>query len=239
MKRIEILGLSTTYSDEGKGNVLLFLHGWGGSAKSFDSIKNLLPGRKICLDLWGFGGSSPPSEAWGVADYARAVYFFIRKLNLESVSVVSHSFGGRIAVTLSALYPHCVKRLALLSAAGFRTKNLSVRFRIFVYKAAKSLKKRGFRVKIPDFSSSDYKSTPMKSTFLRVVGEDLSPLAAKITAPTLLVYGKSDKATPPSFCRRYARLIRNSEAFVIRGSHFVMDDSPFEVASLINGFLPS
>lgn len=75
MKRIEILGLSTTYSDEGKGNVLLFLHGWGGSAKSFDSIKNLLPGRKICLDLWGFGGSSPPSEAWGVADYARAVYF--------------------------------------------------------------------------------------------------------------------------------------------------------------------
>jgi pimeloyl-ACP methyl ester carboxylesterase len=132
-----------------------------------------------------------------------------------------------------------VKGLALLSAAGFRTKNLSVRFRIFVYKAAKSLKKRGFCVKIPDFSSSDYKSTPMKSTFLRVVGEDLSPLAAKITAPTLLVYGKSDKATPPSFCRRYARLIRNSEAFVIRGSHFVMDDSPFEVASLINGFLPS
>ncbi len=237
MKRIEISGLKTTYTDEGKGAPILFLHGWGGNAHSFDSFKSLLPGRKICLDFWGFGGSQPPDGVWGTADYARNVYFFIRKLGLESVTLVSHSFGGRVAVNLGAYYPQCVNRAVLISSAGFRTRKISVRFKIFAYKAVKTLGKLGLKRKIPDYSSLDYKNTPMKKTFVKVVSEDLSRKAKKITSPTLLIYGKQDRETPVWFCRRYKRLIKGSRAEVLRGSHFVMNERPFEVASLINDFL--
>lgn len=237
MKEIAISDLKTFYTDEGEGTPVLFLHGWGGNAHSFDKIKSFISGRKICLDLWGFGQSQIPDKAWSVGDYARNVLYFIRKLGLSSVIIVGHSFGCRVAVKLAALCPSCVNRLVLISAAGFKNRRLSVKLKVLAYKTARLMRKVGFKVGLPDFASEDYKATPMKSTLVRVVNEDLSPFAARVTAPTLLIYGKSDKATPVKYCRRYHRLIRKSRMCLLNGDHFVMDQAPSAVAGLINEFI--
>ena len=50
VKKMNICGLETAFTDENDGEVVLFLHGWGSNKFSFVSLKGYLCGRKICLD---------------------------------------------------------------------------------------------------------------------------------------------------------------------------------------------
>ena len=96
------------YTKEGDGNDVLFLHGWGGN---HDSFKILYPFLKevcaTCVDLQGFGNSQdPPPSGWNTEDYADNLAEFVRLQNFKNLTVVGHSFGGRIGVVFAAKYPH-------------------------------------------------------------------------------------------------------------------------------------
>ena len=74
--KVIVNNLATEFEDEGTGPVLLFLHGWKDSLKTFAP---LVPGlasdyRVVRLDLPGFGGSEMPSRPWSVSDYVAFVH---------------------------------------------------------------------------------------------------------------------------------------------------------------------
>ena len=100
------------------GEPLLMLHGWGANSLSFMGAASLLEERYRTLapDLPGFGFSEAPPEAWGSADYARAVAGLPKSAGYESVSVIGHSFGGKVALALATEYPELVKKLVLVAS---------------------------------------------------------------------------------------------------------------------------
>ena len=69
---IRIDGLDTYYTDEGAGDPVVLLHGWGASSQSLAPLSETLAKsfRVVSLDLPGFGWSQPPPAAWDSADYA-------------------------------------------------------------------------------------------------------------------------------------------------------------------------
>src|SRR5262249_9017294 len=91
------------------------------------------------LDLPGFGRSTLPAAAWGVADYARLVVTYLASVNLKPVNLIGHSFGGRVSIVLGADYPGYISNIVLTDSAGVLTpKTPTQQLRESAFKVASS-----------------------------------------------------------------------------------------------------
>ena len=122
-----------------KNPAILFLHGWGGSINSFLGVGKILAGFGffvVIVDFVGFGESEKPSEPKTVYSYADDVRALIEELGLTNLSVVGHSFGGRIAIILASI--GLAKKLVLVDSAGVKPRRgLLYQIKIRRYKRLK------------------------------------------------------------------------------------------------------
>ncbi len=84
-----------------EGFPILFLHGWGGSSKSFEYFargKN-----SLIIDFPPFGKSEEPKSAYTLVDYANIVIEILKQEKIDEVDIVAHSFGGRVAIYLAPM----------------------------------------------------------------------------------------------------------------------------------------
>jgi len=89
--------------EAGAGPPILLIHGVGGSTYAWRKVAPRLAAahRVIAIDLKGFGRSSKPGgSAYAPRDQARLIAQFLAKEDLEHVTLVGHSFGGTVALTL-------------------------------------------------------------------------------------------------------------------------------------------
>jgi pimeloyl-ACP methyl ester carboxylesterase len=245
-------GKSVHFEQAGRGEDVLLLHGWGVDGKSLLPIARHLASRwRVSVpDLPGFGESPPPEAPWGTADYAELVRGFLDDLGIERAHLVAHSFGGRIALYLSAHWPERVGRLLLVDSAGLRPRRtLRFHLRVGTFKLA-----RGF-LRLPlwgipgsrlvdslakRFGSRDYQSASgtMRGTLVRVVNEDLRHLLPSIVAPTLLVWGGDDTETPVRDAYVMEKLIPRSRLIVYPGAgHFSYLDRQPQFLRTLEAFL--
>ena len=98
VKKID--GISVNYIDEGEGEIVLLLHGWGANITLYRSvIDTLKQGRRvIALDMPGFGKTPEPPKPWCVDDYVDFVLRFIASFSIERLSVVVHSLDRKSVV---------------------------------------------------------------------------------------------------------------------------------------------
>ena len=74
----------------------------------------------------GIGGSTGPLDGITYHDLASDLAAVVRTVSREPVTVIAHAFGTRVARTLAADYPDCVKQLILLAAAGAVPRSAAV-----------------------------------------------------------------------------------------------------------------
>ncbi|MGF1542240.1 MAG: alpha/beta fold hydrolase [Pleurocapsa sp.] len=83
--------------------VMVFVHGWGGSARYWHSTAEALKSEFDCLlyDLRGFGRSSLPQHSvnlnYEMADYADDLAILLDKLQLDRIYLQAHSMGASVA----------------------------------------------------------------------------------------------------------------------------------------------
>ena len=248
--KIIVQNIATTYTDRGTGPVILCLHGWKDSLRTFDSLEPALlkKGRVIALDLPGFGETGNPPEAWQVSDYVRFVADFLKKIDVETEYLVGHSFGGRLIIKGVGEGLLKARKIILIAAAGVVTeKTIYTRASKIIFRIL------GWILKVPPFSfvrsfvrkifytaiGSDYfNAGALQETFIKIIAEDLSDFARRITVPTLLIWGEHDKATSIKLGKALNSMIRDSrlEVFADAG-HFVHHEKSVEVSNLIENFL--
>ncbi|GGI95774.1 alpha/beta hydrolase [Alicyclobacillus cellulosilyticus] len=225
---IDIDGVRVAYDIDGEGPPMLFLHGWGGSAKSFLPVYQTFAQwfRVIAIDFPGFGESSLPAETWGVGEYAECVYHFLQALAIDKTHVIGHSFGGRVAIWLAAHHPEVVDKMTLVDAAGIRPRrSWKYYVKVYTFKTCKRLYNLGLLgPRRPErlerlyrlFGSADYREAgPLRNIMVRVVNQDLTPLLPNIKASTLLIWGEHDEATPVWFGKTMERLIPDAGLVVL------------------------
>jgi len=245
--KVIVKGLATEYSDVGSGPQVLMLHGWGDSLHSFDSLSHALGGYRIVrLDLPGFGSTELPHGVWDVGDYARFVAEFCTKLAVEPQYVLGHSFGGRILIKGLANGNFTAQKLALTGSAGVADRPTIQNNTFMTIAKIGKLALKPFprswylnlREQLYKVTGGDYVSAgALSETFVNVINEDLSKDAARISIPTLLIWGEDDLVTPVSEGKKLKHLIRNSELHVLHGAgHFVHQQKTHEVAALIRKF---
>ena len=118
--------IPVNYIDEGEGEVVLLLHGWGANITLYRGIIDTLKQsrRVIALDMPGFGKTPEPSMPWCVDNYVDFVLKFIASFQVERLSVVVHSFGGRVFFKMNARkdLPFSIERAVLIDSAGILPK---------------------------------------------------------------------------------------------------------------------
>ncbi len=250
--QVNIDNLCVKYDDCGKGMPVLLLHGWGASLETMRPVAEAvvkLGMRAVSLDFPGFGGSDAPMEAWGVPEYSHFIRIFMRKLGLEGADVLSHSFGGRIAIYLSSEDKALFRRIVLIDAAGIRPKRgIKWYVRTYAYKVGKRLSQVKFFDKMLKLSersknagSADYRALPnelMRRTFVKVINLDLTSRLSSISNPTLLIWGAQDEETPLYMGETMERLIPDSGLVILQGAgHFSYLDQYPRFCAILESFL--
>lgn len=227
--KISISGIETNYTEVGAGETLLILHGWGANISYWEPVIEKLMDNYhvIAADLPGFGGSETPKAAWSSNEYEGFLMNFIERLGLANFSIIGHSFGGALALKITARHPELVKKLVLCDPAVIRGERLSIRQKISKFIADLA---PGYLKKLPFYHFAEkivyrlagvsdyYKANPMmREIFKKVVSEDMAHLAPEIKKPCLLIWGEKDKATPLSDAFILNDLIAGSQLKIIRG----------------------
>lgn len=213
--------------NEQKDRFVLLLHGWGGSLNSFRGLEDFLADKNysvINLDFPGFGASEMPPSHFYLNDYVEIVRGMLKELNIKKVSIVAHSFGGRVAIKLASLHD-VVEKLILVDSAGIKQRfNLKVYLKQKYFKFLKILNKAGIlHADLSKYGSEEYKAMPeeLKPVFVRIIKEDLSPCLKDISCPTLLVWGSHDKITPLYMAKKIKKNVADCGIVVFKkAGHF-------------------
>jgi len=240
--KVVINGIETNYITQGQGEAVLLLHGWGSSLEPYRRLIQLLSRKYfvIALDMPGFGGTQEPPRPFDVDDYVDFVLEFMQQFPVEKLSLVGHSFGGRVIIKMvNRQLPFAIDKIVLIDSAGIKPQPSKKKsFRQTCYKLGKWFATRkliaklfpGFLEKLRRrFGSADYAaaSPMMRQCLVKVVNEDLSHLLPGIKAPTLLVWGENDTATPLSDAKKMEADIPGAGLAVIKNAgHFSFVEQP-------------
>ena len=102
------------YLERGEGEAVVFLHGIGGAAESFEGqLEGMGFGRRIAVNLPGYGASEAMDVMRFEAISAR-LSEFLKALEVSAAHLVGQSIGGMIALDHALRAPGEVKSLALI-----------------------------------------------------------------------------------------------------------------------------
>lgn len=250
-KEIEISGLRLHYDETGPatGSPVIIMHGWGCDHSTVRSIAATLEsGLKVYnIDLPGHGKSAEPPAPWGVDEYTEIIEKFCNKLDIKKPILIGHSFGGRIGLLMSSR--NDISKMVLVDGAGIKPRRSPAYYiKVYSFKAAKRVlplllgKQAGNR--IIDLwrgkaGSADYRnSSPMmRAVMSRCVNQDLKHVMPQIKAPTLLIWGEEDKATPLSDARYMERHIPDAGLVSFAGAgHYSFLDNPAGFRAVMREF---
>ncbi|MBL8149664.1 MAG: alpha/beta fold hydrolase [Blastocatellia bacterium] len=110
--------MKLNYQEYGQGRPIVILHGLFGSTDNWHTIsKKLAESFKIyVLDLRNHG-LSPHSSIFNYRVMAEDVAEFFSLHNLSSASIIGHSMGGKVAMTLANFYPERIEKLVVVDIA--------------------------------------------------------------------------------------------------------------------------
>lgn len=250
--KIKINNININYYVEGNGKNIIFLHGWGRNIDDFKKIASYFKKNyKIWLiDLPGFGDSDIPKQVFNTHDYASIINKFIKKFNINSPTLIGHSFGGKIIIDLLTTYENNIKKIVLIDSAGIKSKKTFIKkYKTYMYKLYSKLIKKLYNEKkanylIDDlkekYGSLDYKMAKgiMKDILVKVIHDDYSDELKKIKASTLLLWGEFDFDTPLINGEIMNKEIPDSGLVVIKNAnHFPFITHLKDIIIIIENFL--
>ncbi len=199
----------------------------------------------------GHAGSAVPPGPYSVADLGHDVLALLDELRLDRVLFGGVSLGGMVGMWLAAHAPQRIERLALCCtsahmppAQGWAERAESVRRRGTAAAVAGDSAARWFT---PGFRGREPAAVERAVTMLRetpdegyagcceaIGGMDLRGDLAAIRAPTLVIAGADDPATPPEHARTIAADVTGARVEVLDGaSHLAAMERPEAVTGLV------
>jgi len=107
------------YIDEGKGDVILFVHGTPSWSFDFRNIIKKLKSnfRCIAIDHIGFGLSDKPEHYdYSTQNHSATLEKFIIDKQLTNITLVVHDFGGPIGLNFAIQHPEKIKNIVVLNS---------------------------------------------------------------------------------------------------------------------------
>jgi pimeloyl-ACP methyl ester carboxylesterase len=236
------------FVDEGKGNVLLLLHGLFGALSNWEGVVNRFSKNfRVVIPMLPIY-EMPIKEA-GLDGLRKFVEDFVALKTLQNLIIMGNSLGGHVALLYTLRNADKVKKLILTGSSG-----------LFEDSMGGSYPKRGnyeyIRERVaytfydPNVATKElvdevFETTKSIPKCMRIVAiaksaqrHNMADEIPNISAPTLLVWGLNDTITPAIVAHEFNRLIPNSQLrFIDKCSHAPMMEHPEKFNELVEDFL--
>jgi pimeloyl-ACP methyl ester carboxylesterase len=240
----------------GKGPPVVLVHGLAGSANGFHKVLFGLSqrfSRVLAPDLPGNGFSplAAGAKGLGARRQLEVLSAFLEQEARAPAFLVGNSLGGAMAVTLAQHRPEAVRALGLVAPAGARVAEarLLELHRVLSLKGAadaRALTRRLFhRTPLTTLLLADdlyrmYDTPSVRAVLGEFTPHDcLEPDALRcIRAPTVLVWGKSEKLLPYEGVNYFREhLPPHAEVHLVEGfGHIPQMERPAQLVRLLTGF---
>ncbi len=264
---INIDGTNVHYRDEGKGPVLVLLHGACSSLQTWDGWVKELKGsyRIIRLDSPGFGLTGPLAGGkYEPEEFVVLFEKFVKALDLKKFYLAGNSLGGYISWLFTLKRPDMVDRLILVDPVGqkqdlpwiigFASNPLIRPFarkmmpRFMIHMSVKQV--FGDKTKATPETQARYFELAMregnKSAWVDIFTvmkerchmDSLSDGIKNIKRPTLIMWGTKDEWIPIALLENWKRDLPSASVITYEGAgHIPMEELPVETAKDANEFL--
>ncbi|MBV9533799.1 MAG: 3-oxoadipate enol-lactonase [Solirubrobacterales bacterium] len=210
--------------------------------------------RLVAFDHRGHGGSPGPPGPYEIADLGRDVLALLDRLGLERACYCGVSIGGMVGLWLGVNAAERVDRLVLISTsahmdgAAFLQRAAAVRAAGTPEVVADAVVSRWFT---PRWAAQHQdvaaryremiSATPAEGyagCCEAVASFDLRGELSRMAAPTLVIAGSGDPATPPEHGRLIAQAVPDGRLVVVeQAAHLASVEQADAVTSLIAGHL--
>jgi pimeloyl-ACP methyl ester carboxylesterase len=114
----DVDGARVRYTDEGKGEAVVLVHGFASSLETWALVAPRLVAhhRVLSLDLKGFGWTDRPQGDYSPDAEARMVWALLDQRGVEKTALVGHSWGASVVLAMALQHPERVTRIALYDA---------------------------------------------------------------------------------------------------------------------------
>jgi 3-oxoadipate enol-lactonase len=252
-----VRGIEAVGSEQGAGDPVLLIHGWGGGASNWRRVWPSVASRYRCIapDLPGWGDSEKPRVPYTFEWYADWLADLLDAKSASPAFVAAHSMGATIALVFALRHPGRVKKLAILNPIVRGSDGVKFETRLLMAPGLRHLaylfmRRRGFlRFIARNFTESQegiddetlmllsrgtFRS--MTRTIKALKAVDLVSSLASIAAPTLIIGSDADREIPPAQST-LASGIPGSRLEMLKGcGHVSPLERPDEVAKLLIDF---
>lgn len=245
----------TEVIEDGNGPPLLYLHGVNGVQPGDPFLARLArQHRVIAPRMPGFGESTGTEQLNDLHDLIYYELDLLDALNLRGLPVIGHSLGGMIAAELAAVQPDRVSALTLIAPMGlwnpahpvadFFSMAPTALAAATYHDPASPIAQAAGR---PPEDNEAYiafmldraKSLATAAKYLwPIPNRGLNRRAHRITAPTLLVWGESDRIVPPQYAEDFQATIADTRVETIaEAGHLPQVEQPDALAEVVLGFV--
>jgi 3-oxoadipate enol-lactonase len=216
----------------GDGPPLVLANSLGTTLAMWDAQLPALSGRfqVVRYDHRGHGGSPAPPGPYTIEELAGDVLGLLDRLELERVGFAGISLGGMIGIWLAAYAPERIASLGLVCTSAYLGAK-TWQERIDAVRAggtaaiAGGVMERWFSPRyrdahpdriaefIAELSAVDDEG--YTGCCAAIADMDLRPELAKVTAPTMVMAGGDDPATPPEHGKEIAERIDGAQIVVL------------------------
>jgi 3-oxoadipate enol-lactonase / 4-carboxymuconolactone decarboxylase len=236
--------------------ILALSNALGTTLAMWDGVAGHLRGRYRILryDTRGHGVSPTRDAETRIEDLANDLIGLLDALGIEKAHLAGLSLGGMTVQAVAAMAPERVLTLSLLATAAhlpsresWRERAATVRDQGTVAIVAATLGRwftEGFREAASssltrtkeDFTACD--RTGYARACEAIGDMDLRPVIGRIQAPTLVIAGREDPATPPSMAEEMCANIPQAELVLMpRAAHLLAVEHPAVTAAHLGAFL--
>lgn len=254
--KITYKNAAISYTDSGKGNALVLLHGFLENKNMWHAFIPVLAKRNrvIAIDLLGHGNSDSIGYIHTMEEMAECVHFIISKLKIRKTTIVGHSMGGYVGLAFAENYPTMIRKLMLLNSSAKEDDPIRKMNRDRTIKAVQTNRETFVQIAIPNLFSaknrtifqkeinqviSDALATPLQGIIAAIQGmkirKDRSFIIKNNLIPISIVIGINDPILNyPAFCQE--KFPSNTTIHTLQGGHMSHIENEIEVLQILKNF---
>ncbi|MEU1788552.1 alpha/beta hydrolase [Streptomyces sparsogenes] len=241
----------------GTGPTLVFLHYWGGSARTWDLVVDRLPGRDVLtIDFRGWSRSSGLPGPYTLGQLADDTLAVLADAGVTDYVLVGHSMGGKVAQLVAATRPAGLRGIVLVGSGpakpaaqitpeyqealshAYDSDESVAGARDHILTATELPASIKAQVATDSRAGADAGRTEWP---LRGIAEDITEHTRMVSVPALVIAGENDQVEPVDVLRdNLVPYLSQAEFTVIPTTgHLIPLEAPADLVEAITAFAPA
>ncbi|MER6534310.1 alpha/beta hydrolase [Streptomyces sp900105755] len=241
----------------GTGPTLVFLHYWGGSARTWDLVVDRLAGRDVLTaDFRGWSRSSALPGPYTLGQLADDTLAVLGDAGVTDYVLVGHSMGGKVAQLVAATRPAGLRGIVLVGSGPAKpAAQITPEYQqalSHAYDSAGSV--AGARdhiltatelpasVKAQIVTDARTVTAAARAEWpLRGIAQDITEQTRLVSVPALVVAGENDQVEPVDVLRDNLVPYLSQADFVVipHAGHLIPLEAPSDLVEAITAFAPA